>query len=211
MIKSMQHFSNQMMTESFDVDKETTKESANPLKMVKEYKTQHLKASIGKQTHSAYGSNASTKAFYVNDEQERVNRIMHEPIENLISNMNNLSRPVSSKHTINMLTAQRRINPYRNKKERAMTAGNDKSLLASRGRANGLKIAESAYHIGRQPPTGLNQAYSGYSASGKNHATSLSGQVIGSRFPTHYNQSTQNLFGARGAQNALKQNQSMVL
>lgn len=68
MIKSMQHFSNQMMTESFDVDKETTKESANPLKMVKEYKTQHLKASIGKQTHSAYGSNASTKAFYVNDE-----------------------------------------------------------------------------------------------------------------------------------------------
>ena len=80
-----------------------------------------------------------------------------------------------------------------------MTAGNDKSLLASRGRANGLKIAESAYHIGRQPPNGLNQDYSGYSASGKNHATSLSGQVIGSRFPTYYNQSTQNLFGARGA------------
>ena len=54
-----------------------------------------------------------------------------------------------------------------------MTAGNDKTML-SRGRANGLKITESAYHIGRKP-TQLNQAYSGYSGDGTQHATTLSG------------------------------------
>ena len=89
-----------------------------------------------------------------------------------------------------------------------MTAGNNKSMLAARGRANGLKIAESAYHIGRQPTGGQHQAYSGYSGEITNHATTLSGQVIGSRFPQHYNQSTQNLFGGKGP---LKANQSMVI
>lgn len=73
---------------------------------------------------------------------------MHEPIENLLTNMNNLSRPVSSKHNLNMLRASRRMPPYRGKKERAMTAGNDKTVLG-RGQG-GLKIAESAYHIGRR-------------------------------------------------------------
>ena len=75
--------------------------------------------------------------------------------------MNNLSRPLSSKQNLNLIQAQRRINPQRAKKERAMTAGNDKSML-NRRQGNGLKIAESAYHIGKGP-NGLNQAYSGYS------------------------------------------------
>ena len=65
-----------------------------------------------------------------------------------------------------------------------MTAGNDKTMLG-RARANGLKIAESAYHIGKGTNQ-LNQAYSGYSGEQTQHATSLSGQ-IGSRFPQNYN------------------------
>ena len=69
--------------ENAEAERDITKESMNPLKMVKEYKSQHLKASVGKQSQSAYGSNASTGAYLVNDEQDRVNRIMHEPIENL--------------------------------------------------------------------------------------------------------------------------------
>lgn len=184
--KSMQNFS-QNVEAATDADHDTTKESMNPLKMVKEYKSQHRKVSVGKQSQSAYGSNASTGAYMANDEQDRVNRIMHEPIENLLTNMNHLSRPVSSKHNLNMLRASRRMPPYRAKKERAMTAGNDKAVPRGQG---GLKIAESAYHIGRQPNQ-LGQAYSGYSGDGP-HATSHSGQ-IGSRFPHTYNQSAQNL------------------
>jgi len=40
----------------------------------------------GKQvgSQSFYGSNASTGVYPVNDEQDRVNRIMQEPIENLM-------------------------------------------------------------------------------------------------------------------------------
>jgi len=35
-----------------------------------------------------------------NDEQQRVDQIMREPIEHLITNMDALSRPVSSKHQV---------------------------------------------------------------------------------------------------------------
>lgn len=134
-----------------DADQEITKDdSSNPLQMVKEYKSQQPKANMGgKQSASAYGSNASTGAYMLNDEQDRMNRIMHEPIENLLSNMNNLSRPVSSVHNLNLVRGGRKVPPYRSKKkERAMTAVNEKGML---GRGQGApKIAESAYHIGRQ-------------------------------------------------------------
>lgn len=197
--KSMQNFADPQHMDYRDIDHETAKGSNNPLKMVKEYKSQaqYQKISVGKQSQSAYGSNASTGAYLVNDEQDRVNRIMHEPIENLLTNMNNLSRPVSSKHTMNMLRASRRMPPYKAKKERAMTAGHDKGMP---GRGQGaLKIAESAYHIGKQHNQ-LNQAYSGFWGDGNQNATSWSGQV-GSKFPHQYNQSAQNL-----GQNPLKQN-----
>jgi hypothetical protein len=46
LVKSMQNFNKNV--DNTEIDRETSKESANPLKMVKEYKTQHLKASVGK-------------------------------------------------------------------------------------------------------------------------------------------------------------------
>jgi hypothetical protein len=56
----------------------------NPLKMIKEYKSA---------TSGMGMSNASTKGY---EEMNRFNQIMHEPIENLVANMDHLSRPVSS-------------------------------------------------------------------------------------------------------------------
>ena len=109
------------------------------------------KPSTGKQgaSQSFYGSNASTGVYPVNDEQDRVNRIMQEPIENLITNMNNLSRPVSSKFNLN-LQSNKMLFPkrYNRKKERAMTAGHKQGLpFVNRGPNTSVKIAESAYHI----------------------------------------------------------------
>lgn len=71
---------------------------------------------------------------------------MHEPIENLLSNMGRLSRPVSSKHVGGLVSGSRRIPPIKAKKERAMTAGHNKGFNRGQGV---LKIAESAYHIAR--------------------------------------------------------------
>ena len=59
--------------------------------MIKEYKTNAAKTGS-----ISFKSNASTKEFHNNEEAQRFNKIMNEPIENLISNMNQLSRPVSS-------------------------------------------------------------------------------------------------------------------
>lgn len=70
--------------------------------MIKEYKS----ATSGM-------SQASTKGY---EEMNRYNQIMHEPIENLVANMDKLSRPISSH---NMLNANKLM-----KKERAMTATN---------------------------------------------------------------------------------------
>ena len=109
--------------------------AGNPLKMIKEYKS---KASVA----MSFGSNASTKD---NEEMLRFNQIMNAPIENLLCNMNNLSRPVSSNYN-NMMKSTRQIPRYGpkigsliKKKERAMTAHNK---LAERGR-----ITQSAYHF----------------------------------------------------------------
>ena len=66
--------------------------AGNPLRMIKEYKShnQQLGSQFG-------GSNASTGDYFIppNDEAERINQIMQEPIENLLSNMDQLSRPIS--------------------------------------------------------------------------------------------------------------------
>ena len=56
--------------------------AGNPLKMIKEYKTgrQSNKGSI------SFKSNASTKEFQ-QEELQRFNKIMNDPLENLISNV----------------------------------------------------------------------------------------------------------------------------
>lgn len=61
--------------------------------MIKEYKTQ--KSVQGGGGSVSFKSNASTKAFQ-NEEIQRLNKIMNEPIDNLIENMNMYSRPISS-------------------------------------------------------------------------------------------------------------------
>ena len=102
--------------------------------MIKEYKS---KGSVA----MSFGSNASTKD---NEEMLRFNKIMNAPIENLISDMNRLSRPVSSNYN-NLIKSTKAIPRYGQKigslikKERAMTAHNK---LAERG-----KITQSAYHF----------------------------------------------------------------
>ena len=86
-----------------------------------------MKPSIGKHSQSFYGSNASTGVYPVNDEQDRLNRIMQEPIENLISNMNDFSRPLSSKYNMGGLVSNKLLFKRSNRrKERAMTAGHNK-------------------------------------------------------------------------------------
>ena len=70
--------------------------SGNPLKMIKEYKTQQSFAPSKKiQNSLSYASN-STKDQ--NEEMIRFNKIMHEPIDNLIANMDELSMPISTKN-----------------------------------------------------------------------------------------------------------------
>ena len=67
---------------------------------------------------------------------------MHEPIENLVANMDQLSRPFSSKQQIG---AAPRIKNGSLKRERAMTAHNKHAYKTA---VSGLlKIAQSAYHI----------------------------------------------------------------
>jgi hypothetical protein len=62
--------------------------------MIKTYQT--TRSMKGGVTGSmSFKSNASTKAFQ-NEEIQRLNFIMNEPIDNLIENMNSYSRPVSS-------------------------------------------------------------------------------------------------------------------
>jgi hypothetical protein len=104
---------------NFNFEK-TQSHVGNPLKMIKEYK-------------SATGgiSNASTKGF---EEMNRYNQIMQEPIENLMANMNYLSRPMSSH---NMIQAN---NTFKNK--RAMTAHNKIQMNYRKNTVGGnLKIA----------------------------------------------------------------------
>ena len=67
--------------------------SGNPLRMIKEYQTN--KSKPGMTGSMSFKSNASTKAFQ-NEEIQRLNMIMNEPIDHLIENMNSYSRPVSS-------------------------------------------------------------------------------------------------------------------
>jgi hypothetical protein len=79
---------------------------------------------------------------------------MQEPIENLITNMDLLSRPVSSKHVPGFQTnVANRYGKYGGpkngyKKERAMTAHNKTGMQSRAHKADSLlKIAQSAYHI----------------------------------------------------------------
>lgn len=88
------------------------------------------------------------------DEVQRYNKIMQEPIENLITNMDLLSRPVSSKnHTGFQSNQANRYGKYGGsksgfKKERAMTAHNKTGMQTRAHKADSLlKIAQSAYHI----------------------------------------------------------------
>jgi hypothetical protein len=91
-------------------------------------------------------SNASTKGY---EEMNRYNQIMHEPIENLVANMENLSRPLSS--------GQSMYGIKQLKKERAMTAHNKN--VSYRNAVSGLiKIAQSAYHIGGHQKNTLSSA-----------------------------------------------------
>lgn len=66
-----------------------------------------------------------------------------------MANMNNLSRPVSSKFNMNLIS-NKMLMPKRSvkKKERAMTAGHKHGLpFVKRAPNTSMKIAESAYHI----------------------------------------------------------------
>lgn len=71
--------------------------------MIKDYRThqsgQLVKmsgAQAGQNASISYPSNASTKDLLVNEEIQRVNKIMQEPVESLIQNLDKLSRPLSS-------------------------------------------------------------------------------------------------------------------
>ena len=68
--------------------------AGNPLRMIKEYKSHNQQnKQLGIHAKNSYsqfgGSNASTGEYFIapNDEAERINQIMQEPIENLLSNM----------------------------------------------------------------------------------------------------------------------------
>jgi hypothetical protein len=108
--------------------------------MIQEYKSKASGA-------MSFGSNASTKDA---EEMLRFNKIMNEPIENLICNIGGLSRPVSSYNPIahnNLIKSTKAIPKYGQKigslikkKERALTAHNK---LAERNR-----VTQSAYHFG---------------------------------------------------------------
>ena len=159
--KSMQKFNENAAVRN---DQKLSKQiyaSGNPLKMIKEYKTQNIgEASLGQKPHKNaassidHHSNASTKDMQMYDEVQRYNKIMQEPIENLITNMDLLSRPVSSKNVTGFQSNQaNRYSKYGAskggfKKERAMTAHNKTGLQSRAHKADSLlKIAQSAYHI----------------------------------------------------------------
>ena len=123
-----------------------------------------------------YGSLGASLNTASIDEQQRVDQIMREPIENLISNMDALSRPVSSKHQIplnSMVKYKQKGRGMNNqmvmpqarpvRKSRALTAHNKQGLFATgisavhnytHGRydskGGALKITQSAYHLGKK-------------------------------------------------------------
>lgn len=125
--KSMQNFSKSVVNIR-DGQKDRIYSSGNPLKMIKNYKSSKGYNDVS----MSFKSNASTKDIQF-EEQQRFNHIMNEPIENLLSNMEHLSRPVSSNQFTgkgkDSLTGRNRksgnINTLRAiKKGRAMTAHN---------------------------------------------------------------------------------------
>jgi len=72
---------------------------------------------------------------------------MKEPIESLITNIHQLSRPVSSKIQLNFNA----LNKGR-KKERALTAGGKQHKYAGGSYGDIKKITESAYRVGKNIP-----------------------------------------------------------
>jgi hypothetical protein len=96
----------------------------------------------------SYASNASTKDALVNEELQRFNLIMHEPIDNLLNNMEELSRPVSQgKLKNNAMSLALRMGGQQSgflKKERASTANNRQYNSHNMTKNN---IALSAYNI----------------------------------------------------------------
>lgn len=167
----------------------------NPLKMIKEYKS---KASVA----MSFGSNASTKDA---EEMMRFNKIMNEPIERLLNNMDSLSRPVSSYNKIGknnlLLKSTKAIPKYgqklgnlMHKKERAMTAHNK---LAGRDR-----ITRSAYHFNTAGQQNCAQTI------GPSGAQITAGQNL--RF-AHQNNSSIGNFGHSGGLNSLGSTAQMNL
>jgi hypothetical protein len=96
----------------------------------------------------SYASNASTKDALANEELQRFNLIMHEPIDNLLNNMEELSRPVSQgKLKNNAMSLAVRMGGQQSgflKKERASTANNRQYNSQHTTKNN---IALSAYNI----------------------------------------------------------------
>lgn len=97
----------------------------------------------------SYASNASTKDALMNEELQRFNIIMQEPIDNLLNNMEELSRPVSQgKLKNNAISLALRIGSKKSgflKKERASTANNRQ--YNSHNMTINNNIALSAYNI----------------------------------------------------------------
>ena len=138
--------------------------SANPLKIIKDYQSTKsgTLVKIGGHGSISYASNASTKDFVLPDcEVQRFNQIMNEPIENLVTHGDQLSRPASS----NKYNGRLRASYVREtdegaiptlkaiKKERASTAHNKYSKFP-KANENIIQINENAYHIKKK--TGLN-------------------------------------------------------
>ena len=82
--------------------------TGNPLRMIKEYTlsaNQPMNFTKDDSASQGLASNASTGEEFlgpINEEVERVNIIMNEPIENLLVNLEHLSRPISTKEGRNM-------------------------------------------------------------------------------------------------------------
>jgi hypothetical protein len=83
----------------------------NPLKMIKEYTLSAGQPLINftKEDSASQGlaSNASTGEEFVgpvNEEAERINIIMNEPIENLLTNLEHLRRPISTRAGVGMMS-----------------------------------------------------------------------------------------------------------
>ena len=80
--KSSKNFNNSNLNMREKVQKERLYSSGNPLRMIKNYKTK----GATDQGSMSFKSNASTKDIH-NEEQQRFNHIMNEPIEYLLHNM----------------------------------------------------------------------------------------------------------------------------